>query len=330
MSNNNVVCWLFRRYNRLNGPSIENVYSSLADGLLGYDIEIIKEELPCDSSSLRFLVKNIIYSRRLRYDLIHVTGDCHYVLPFLRAKKKILTIHDLGILHDKGRLKKIFFLVFWFYLPIIFSSSITVISRSVYLEVISLFPYSWVKDKLYVVPNPLPVLTLPPLSKNSCLSDFMTVLVIGSTQNKNLKRIFRVLGRRRDVKVIYVGRYSTAIMKEMQRVDNLIVHQDVDQERLEGFYRRSDVLLFPSLYEGFGLPILEAQYYGCNVITSSLDVLRWVGGPNCIYVNPLDDGSIDGGLDIAFQHRGKFIDHSASLKRFDRAKIVQKLISLYA
>jgi glycosyltransferase involved in cell wall biosynthesis len=60
---------------------------------------------------------------------------------------------------------------------------------------------------------------------------------------------------------------------------------------LANFYSAADAFLFPSLYEGFGLPVLEAMTCGCPVITSDVAALPEVGGDAAHYVNPED---IDG------------------------------------
>jgi glycosyltransferase involved in cell wall biosynthesis len=54
--------------------------------------------------------------------------------------------------------------------------------------------------------------------------------------------------------------------------------------------------LFPSLYEGFGLPVLEAQACGTPVLTSNVSSLPEVGGDAALYVDPLHVGSIRDGI----------------------------------
>jgi glycosyltransferase involved in cell wall biosynthesis len=57
-------------------------------------------------------------------------------------------------------------------------------------------------------------------------------------------------------------------------------------------YRNAVCLLFPTFYEGFGLPALEAMAYGCPVITSDIPVMREVCGDAALYCNPHDPGDI--------------------------------------
>jgi glycosyltransferase involved in cell wall biosynthesis len=60
----------------------------------------------------------------------------------------------------------------------------------------------------------------------------------------------------------------------------------VPREDLAAFYSAADALLFPSRYEGFGLPVLEALHCGCPVLTSSCSSLPEVAGDAAIYVDP--------------------------------------------
>lgn len=61
---------------------------------------------------------------------------------------------------------------------------------------------------------------------------------------------------------------------------------DVTDEELPGFYKNALMFVLPSLYEGFGLPVLEAMQYGCPVITSNVSSLPEAGGEAVLYVDP--------------------------------------------
>ncbi len=66
----------------------------------------------------------------------------------------------------------------------------------------------------------------------------------------------------------------------------------VSDDELVALYTLADCDLYPSLYEGFGLPILEAQACGCPVITSNVASCPEVAGDGALYVDPMDESSI--------------------------------------
>lgn len=79
----------------------------------------------------------------------------------------------------------------------------------------------------------------------------------------------------------------------------------VDDESLRYLYNRATAVLYPSLYEGFGLPVIEAMSCGTPVITSNNSSLPEVGGDTAIYVDPSDKTSIIQALEL-FENRPEF------------------------
>jgi alpha-1,3-rhamnosyl/mannosyltransferase len=65
----------------------------------------------------------------------------------------------------------------------------------------------------------------------------------------------------------------------------------LDEEGLRSAYLQARCLVFPSAYEGFGLPLLEAQSQGCSVIAADNSCQREIGGEGCLYFR---DGDLDG------------------------------------
>ena len=71
-------------------------------------------------------------------------------------------------------------------------------------------------------------------------------------------------------------------------LDEKVIHLSGDDKVLRNLYLSSRVLVYPSLYEGFGLPLLEAMALGCPVITSNVSSMPEIGGDAVFYFDPLD------------------------------------------
>tara|TARA_B100000787_G_C15920929_1_gene176611 strand:- start:60 stop:515 length:456 start_codon:yes stop_codon:yes gene_type:complete len=98
-------------------------------------------------------------------------------------------------------------------------------------------------------------------------------------------------------------------------------------------YVESDLLMFPSQYEGFGMPILEAQTVGRVVITSNLEPMKSVGGNGALYVNPYNVKNINNTIKKVIDNkslRNKLIQNGfENIKRFNKVKILKKHLNCY-
>ena len=98
------------------------------------------------------------------------------------------------------------------------------------------------------------------------------------------------------------GRSRWAVAREIAKIDELgvrdLVHFPgyVEDDDLPVLYRLAELLLFPSLYEGFGFPVLEAQACGCPVVTSARGGTREASGGAALLVDPYDTEAITGAI----------------------------------
>jgi len=98
------------------------------------------------------------------------------------------------------------------------------------------------------------------------------------------------------VKVGEAGRHIGYRRDTVKKLDNLGIRQDVifvdhiSESELSRYYHSAELLAYPSLYEGFGLPPLEAMCCGCPVVTTNSSSLPEVVGDAGILVDPYDVG----------------------------------------
>ena len=122
------------------------------------------------------------------------------------------------------------------------------------------------------------------------------VLYVGVIENrKNIIGILKVADeiykREKDIGFLLVGKLghgSKKILSEVRKRKNIIHHANVDDLMLKKLYNISDVFLFPSFYEGFGYPPLEAMQCGLPVITSNNTSLKEIVGDGGILHDPHD------------------------------------------
>jgi glycosyltransferase involved in cell wall biosynthesis len=181
---------------------------------------------------------------------------------------------------------------FWVYLPVLKAKSIIAISNHTKNEIIRYTGCN--AKKIKVIPCLIsPYFTYSP---NDFNHHYPIILHIGTAWNKNLSsHIQAVKGIPCQFKI--VGRLSENHRLELinAKIDFENVVHLTDNEILS-LYHSCDILLFASLAEGFGLPILEAQRVGRAVITSNMGAMAEVAGKGALLVDPLSVESIHNGL----------------------------------
>jgi glycosyltransferase involved in cell wall biosynthesis len=132
------------------------------------------------------------------------------------------------------------------------------------------------------------------------------ILFVGSIEpRKNLENLVRAYisldeGIRKDIKLVlagFKGWQNKEIMKLLKKVKSDILYLGyLPDKELGKLYNLATMLVYPSLYEGFGLPPLEAMACGCLVVVSNAASLPEVCGDAAQYVDPHDVNSIAGGI----------------------------------
>lgn len=228
-------------------------------------------------------------------------------VPLLMPKNIpfIVTVHDLAILREPATylLSRV---VYWrklFKLAIQRSACVVAISNNTKKDLIDLMGVS--PEKIRVVYNGVspcykpvenPFLLEQVASKHHLPARFLLFVGLISPR-KNIKGIlnaFSILKKTYRIphRLVIVGekgwRYQAdlSLVKKLGLEEDIIFTGYVDDKDLPAIYSLADVFIFPSLYEGFGLPVMEAMACGTPVVTSNASALAEVVGTSGVLINP--------------------------------------------
>ena len=270
--------------------SIETVFLVISAELKG-EIEINHVELPFTSRGILSILLNLVYLKwaiRNKQSFFHITGDIHYSILALPADKTILTIHDLIFLHSHKGIKRSFLKWIYLDLPVKKARYITTISEKSKQEIINHTGCDALK--IIVIPNPVdPSFVYKEKPFNA---DKPVVLFIGVKPNKNLeKTILSLSGLNIHLRIIGKPSSQQLILLNQHHID-FSFDCNISKVQLATEYQHCDVVLFPSTYEGFGLPVIEGFAAGRPVITSDISPMKEISNGAALLVDPQDTGSI--------------------------------------
>lgn len=263
--------------------SIEELFETLQEELKGR-IDFKKFNVPYESTGLVNRIRNVLFAGHSKGGINHITGDVHYIGIFLPRRNTVLTIHDCGELDKQRGLKKLFLWLFWFYIPVKRLRYITVISEETKLHLLR-----YVKTnprKIRVIPNCL--IGKYTISTKLFNSKKPTILQVGTTPNKNILRIAEALkGIPCILKIVGIPSQEQLEAFAKNKIEFQYVSA-LSRVAIIEEYSNCDFVLFASLLEGFGLPIIEAQASGKALITSNISPMCDTAGIGACLVNPYD------------------------------------------
>lgn len=282
-----------------------------------------------DSRGISGRVYDIIEAAFRQGDVNHITGDVHFLVLLLKKRRTLLSIMDCGHLDDFKGLKKLLFLLFWFWLPEKRVSLISVISESTKKELLRHLKCN--PDKIKVIYCPVSDIFRPVPKEFNV--EKPVLLQIGTSKNKNIERLAEAL-RGVSCHLRIVGKLSHEQSHKLKshNIDYSAVADISDMELVQE-YQRSDIVVFVSSYEGFGLPIIEANATGRPVVTSNILSMPEVAGNAACLVDPIDVGSIRSGIIKVIQdaaYREELIQNGfKNIERFKPEAIAMQYVALY-
>lgn len=246
---------------------------------------------------------NFIYPLRLLIRKPNIYHNPAFILPFLNFRyKKVITIHDLGFYVFGDKFAKGWHgLHMRFMLPysVRQADRIIAVSGATKKQIMDIFKvppekitvtYEGVSEKFRVIQDTGEIEKV--LAKYGIKKPY--ILFVGTMDpRKNLSRLIEAFTLvKKDIKNLRLlivggkGELFSAQMEKMIKTPDIISTGYVPDEDMVYIYNACDVFAFPSLYEGFGLPILEAMACGAPVVTSNVYSMPEVAGDAAILVNP--------------------------------------------
>jgi alpha-1,3-rhamnosyl/mannosyltransferase len=179
--------------------------------------------------------------------------------------------------------------------------------RSDLIITVSRFTASQVEQLLKVEPDRIRVIPHgsrpPPLDQPPRKRGQMILFVGAIQRRKNVMRLVEAFeGVPSGWKLVLAGSYGFGAEEALARIarsprkNDIQVLGYVPEQVLEDLYRRASVFAFPSLDEGFGMPLLDAMSHGVPVLTSNVSAMPEVAGDSALLVDPSDVASVSQGL----------------------------------
>jgi glycosyltransferase involved in cell wall biosynthesis len=216
----------------------------------------------------------------------------------LNYDNQIITIHDVSHERYPEWFSKNYCRFYGFMFPRIGKKAHAILtvsdfSKQEIIDTLKLSP-----EKIHVVHSNVPFHTKPTdeevLNRRKDTSGSNYILTVSSMDpRKNFIRLVQAFDRMEDktIKLYIIGMqfkaFNTPDLRKLLG-ENVVLPGYVDDATLQKMYGDALFSIYPTLYEGFGLPPLESMTYGCPVIASDIPALREVSGDAVLYANPYD------------------------------------------
>jgi glycosyltransferase involved in cell wall biosynthesis len=318
----------FTRRPRRNVFSIERLFEDVRAAMPN-DCRVTIWTCRHPSTGLLPRLKDMWAARAAQRDVNHVTGDVHFLVLLLDPRRTVLTVHDLVLLGRLRGVRRFVLWLFWYWLPVRRSRVVVAISettRQALLASVRCDP-----AKVRVIHNSVSAEFQP--APRAFDAACPRILQIGTKPNKNLERVAAAL-EGLSCRLVVVGELAAPQEAVLRRHGIAFENRfGLSREELLSEYVASDLVLFASTYEGFGLPIVEAQAVGRPVVTSNVSSMPEVAGEGACLVDPFDARSIRAGVDRVIadaRYREGLVERGfANAARFSAAAVAERYASLY-
>ncbi len=282
-------------------------------------------------------VHKLLFPKFNSFNLVHFTDQYCRLKPNKVRAKKVLTIHDMNPVHEKlrspARLKK--------YLNrlgryISACDKVVAISHFVAGDIVKYFPQA--AGKIKVIYNGADKLDVDTGHIPAYQPKKKFLFTIGHVSSKKNFHVLPALLEGNEYELIIAGiltPYTEKIMQEAEKyncTDRVSITGTVSDADKAWYYKNCEAFVFPSIAEGFGLPVIEAMHFGKPVFLSTYTSLPEIGGEAAFYFDSFDAAAMQrvfktGMLDFKEKDRSEAI--IAHAQQFEWKNTAEHYLALY-
>ncbi len=322
------VTFFHRKPRSVGNYSVEFIFEDVRNRLNGkIDSKVAYSRY--ESTGVFKRIYNCIEAAFRQARVNHITGDINYLGLLLSRKRTINTILDCVHLTSSSGMKYKFLRLFWLAIPAKRSKYLTAISTSTKNEILKHVSCDPAKIKVIYV-----AISEKFKRKDKAFNKKQPrILQIGAAHNKNIPRLIEALEG--------IPCLLEIVGKQNLEYENMLRERKIQYEYKWGLndeeiircYEEADIVALASTYEGFGMPILEAQAVGRAVVTTELYSMPEVAGNAACLVDPFNVDSIRTGIlkiinDDEYRE-GLITRGFENVKRFDPNVIAGQYFDLY-
>ncbi|WOD45051.1 glycosyltransferase family 4 protein [Hwangdonia lutea] len=248
-------------------------------------------------------------------------------------KNQIISVHDVAFIYYRETFSKAFGFIYNFLVPKISKKCLHVltVSESVKKEVCKELDLP--VSKVTVIYNGISGIfkNKNKTRKSKKLNKPYILTVSSHHPRKNYERLIEAFHKVNNdtIELYIIGNFVGHFSDNIKTNEDKRIHflTQISDEQLVEYYKGAELFVFPSLYEGFGIPIIEAMSQNLPCVISDIPVFREIGDDSVIYVNPKNTNSIAQGIEKGLKLNRKINDYP-KIDNFSWEKSANKVIEL--
>lgn len=306
------------------------------------NVNFIETNIPSEGRIRKYLVSYIYWIKENKIKKFDIFESFHLPLIKNKANYNILTIHDLRFLNVNFFLTKyIYFLIFKNSLNN--TNKVITVSNFIKKELSKFINYNKIIN-IYNGYSPIKNNNIVKINSTKIQIDKKIILSVGHFEKrKNFQNLIKAYNSndflKENYELIIIGNdngYKSQLDKLISKLkikNNVKLLLNISDELLNFYYQNSCLFVFPSSYEGFGIPIIEAMYYELPIVASNIDVIKEISDNSLLYFeynNHLDiSAKIETLLKSPDIKNNQIKKFKHILKKYNYENIANQLINLY-